>query len=343
MEKDPKKIISYTEIKHKTYFFNTKIIEKRPRCKCNKEKGKTYCDAVKHWIFCIQQNHEIKFSEKDAENLYMSIHKSAPNDENFSQMLVQIEKDIPRTFADRKNFKGKEGEIVKIQLKNILCAVAKANPEIGYVQGMNFIVGTILYHSSEHIAFWLFLVILKYYGMNYVYEKGMPGLVMHAKLIDFLLQAKYSDIWENMQEYGINSMHFAMKWIVGLFMSLIDIQLAASFFTSFFSHDWVFIYNMSLTIIGKCQDQLINTDYSSKVLAIEECKIDQYGPFNKLLKAIFKEKSKKIIWNDILKKAASQNMNSKYIKELWAAFDMKSLSFGDKSIDFEKLKSTIYL
>ncbi len=112
--------------------------------------------------------------------------------------------------------------------------------------------------------------------------------------------------------------------------------------TNFFSLDWVFFYSMALTIIGKCQAQLINTDYSTKVLAVEECAVDKYGPFNKLLKTMFKKTSKKKIWDEIIKKSTNYHMSSDYIKELWARFDPDKLQFN-MQVDLEKLRKAIYL
>jgi hypothetical protein len=43
---------------------------------------------------------------------------------------------------------------------------------IGYVQGMNFIVGFFLYHSEEYISFWLFTSLIEEYDLRQVYLTG---------------------------------------------------------------------------------------------------------------------------------------------------------------------------
>ena len=111
---------------------------------------------------------------------------------------------------------------------------------------------------------------------------------------------------------------------------------------NFFEKEWVFFYCMALTIIDKCHVQFLENDYTKKIISIEDCAVDAYGPFNKLLKGIFKKKSKKMIWAEIIKKASSYHMNSEYLKELWKSYDQEKNVFTVK-VDLEKLKTAIYL
>jgi hypothetical protein len=43
----------------------------------------------------------------------------------------------------------------------VLLAFSKYDSTIGYVQGMNFIVGSLLMHCSEEVAFWLFVSLIE--------------------------------------------------------------------------------------------------------------------------------------------------------------------------------------
>ena len=76
----------------------------------------------------------------------------------------QIDRDVGRTFPlcryfDQHSALGRGG---LQQLKNVLCAWSLHDPEIGYVQGMNFIVGYILQRThDEEKAFWLFLRLIQ--------------------------------------------------------------------------------------------------------------------------------------------------------------------------------------
>lgn len=57
---------------------------------------------------------------------------------------IQIDKDLKRTFAKSKTFgENTEGQM---QLRNVLEVLALKYTGIGYVQGMNYVVASILYH-----------------------------------------------------------------------------------------------------------------------------------------------------------------------------------------------------
>ncbi|ESS33682.1 TBC domain-containing protein [Toxoplasma gondii VEG] len=58
-----------------------------------------------------------------------------------------IEMDVHRTFPSLPFFK-EEGQTA---MRHILQAYAVFDPEVGYVQGMNFVVGTLLHHSNTSI------------------------------------------------------------------------------------------------------------------------------------------------------------------------------------------------
>ena len=49
-------------------------------------------------------------------------------------------------------------------------------PNIGYVQGMNYISATLLYHCDEATAFWLTHALLSQYNVGDIYEDGFEGM-----------------------------------------------------------------------------------------------------------------------------------------------------------------------
>lgn len=41
---------------------------------------------------------------------------------------------------------------------------------------MNFIVGSMLYHCNEEVAFWMFVTLIETFELRDIYEPGLPGL-----------------------------------------------------------------------------------------------------------------------------------------------------------------------
>ena len=55
------------------------------------------------------------------------------------------------------------------RLKRVLSAFSYYDHTIGYMQGMNFIVASLMYHSNEEVAFWLFVNLMQMSEVRTIY------------------------------------------------------------------------------------------------------------------------------------------------------------------------------
>lgn len=60
--------------------------------------------------------------------------------------IKQIERDLPRTQPDNPTFKNSE---MLNMLNQVLIGYAAIDYEVSYVQGMNFVASTLVYHSCD--------------------------------------------------------------------------------------------------------------------------------------------------------------------------------------------------
>ena len=79
----------------------------------------------------------------------------------------------------------------------ILNAVAEANQEIGYVQGINFIGAALLYHCGEAAAYYLFMRVIQKYDLASILRPGMKGLDQHNAEIDSVVKHQLSDLYSH--------------------------------------------------------------------------------------------------------------------------------------------------
>lgn len=79
-------------------------------------------------------------------------------------------------------------------MENVLTAYSKYDSQVGYVQGMNFVVGALLYHCSEEVAFWLFVALVEDLEIRDVYLPGLPGLYRHTRAIESLISLNFSAV-----------------------------------------------------------------------------------------------------------------------------------------------------
>jgi Rab-GTPase-TBC domain len=114
------------------------------------------------WAFLTRAN---QLSSQFSQRVYSRLLESI--DEN---VLVQIEKDLHRTFPEQKIFQEKGGTGQQV-LNNILCAYANYDPEVGYCQGMGFIVGCLIIQiRHEELAFWAFVQIMHEYNWRLIFK-----------------------------------------------------------------------------------------------------------------------------------------------------------------------------
>ena len=69
------------------------------------------------------------------------------------RVLEQVEKDLRRTEV------GSDGDKLNA-MRRVLCAFATYNPDVGYVQGMNFIAVALLRVFEEESTFWMLAMIV---------------------------------------------------------------------------------------------------------------------------------------------------------------------------------------
>ena len=212
-------------------------------CNCKITHNKSYCDNIYYLMKMIKNDISSKKNKIMYENLLKINENSLDiNGEN----LRQIKKDLSRTYPSSTIFKD---DRILLKLKNVLRAFSNYDNSIKYFQGMNFIVGFFLYHCDEYIAFWLFVALLEEYDLRPIFMQNFPGLKLHVKRIELILQKEYENILNTFIKYGVKVEIFMVEWVFSLFSSLIPLELQMDFYKGFFSEGWIFFYKMCISSI----------------------------------------------------------------------------------------------
>ena len=90
---------------------------------------------------------------------------------------LQIGKDVARTLSDL-NLWTEDLNAGNNKLFNVLKAYANYDNEVGYVQGINYIVGMLLFYiEDEETVFWcLFQLMQGRWQWRWIYTEGLPKL-----------------------------------------------------------------------------------------------------------------------------------------------------------------------
>lgn len=167
----------------------------------------------------------------------------------------QINRDLCRTFPLHDYYK--EGAPGIEQMRRVLTAFANYDHQVDYVQGMNFIVGALLYHANEVMAFWLFVSLIEDCEMRDIYMHGLPGLFKHSHIINTLVMDHLQELSEHFMEHNLRVEMYASDWIFGLFASVIPLEQMSSFFSKFYRYKWIFFYQLILSILKFLEKELL--------------------------------------------------------------------------------------
>ncbi|TNV85440.1 hypothetical protein FGO68_gene2511 [Halteria grandinella] len=189
------------------------------------------------------------------KNTYLNI--LSQRDEN-KETDNQINRDLLRTFPLHSYYQ--EGSKGIEKMRRVLTAFSQYDLQVDYVQGMNFIVGALLYHANEVMAFWLFVSLIEDCEMRDIYMNGLPGLFKHSHIISSLISTNMFELAEHFAEHNLKVEMYASDWIFGLFASVIPLEQMGSFFTQFFAHKWIFFYQLILSILKTLQKELLQED-----------------------------------------------------------------------------------
>lgn len=118
----------------------------------------------------------------------------------------EIKKDIERTFLEIADEKQKETLYTKkSDLFNILKAYGETDPDVGYSQGTNFIVFSILSNvKSAKDAYWIFFQIMFDKCWRFCYINNTPKLNLLLEKLNREIKNRLPNLYSVMERENVN-------------------------------------------------------------------------------------------------------------------------------------------
>ncbi|KAH8581689.1 tbc domain-containing [Cryptosporidium sp. chipmunk genotype I] len=264
-----------SDIKKKTYekkrlsFVRFLKLDKvEPHCDCDKD-NQGRCMRMQNWLE-ISKSNELGLTTiyRELINIIEYIVRMEGNDiieidltadgvinRIFSNRVMNsIYMDVCRTYPSISYFKY-EG---KSYLSKILLIYSLMDIDVGYVQGMNFLVGCILWHSSsEEHAFELLVSLMFNYGMREMFVSGLPGLRVKCRILDQLMEKELHIIWDHIIRQGGTIDMLATDWFLTLFSYSIPLNIIGKFWDDFFQQGWVPLYKLILYRLQRIESNIL--------------------------------------------------------------------------------------
>ena len=176
-----------------------------------------------------------------------------------SLYIEDIEKDLTRTFPNNNNFKRNEDMLRNLNF--ILNVYAFANANIGYAQGMNFIVANSLFLFKDNVDVFYFLDGLiqllnleDFYGIKNKLKKKIDEF---GKIVQ-----KYLPKLHNYLKEGSLSHEFVtVNWALTLFSNSMERNMVFCVWDLMILYGWDFFNAFIVVVLNKFENDLMNTSF----------------------------------------------------------------------------------
>lgn len=192
--------------------------------------------------------------------------KSEPLEHLYAQLVH--EKQVPCENAINKdlNRTPMTPEVNRDSLARVLKAYSIFDADVGYTQGMAFIVVPLLMELSEPECFSLFVQLMKIYDFRTMFVADMPGL--HEKLYQFerLLEDRYEPLSTHMRRQGIHPTMYASQWFITLFSYRFPTSLVERIFDIVIAEGLDALLRFAVALMAEASPQLLELKGIDEIL-----------------------------------------------------------------------------
>uniref|UniRef100_A0A8C9GWF4 Rab-GAP TBC domain-containing protein n=1 Tax=Piliocolobus tephrosceles TaxID=591936 RepID=A0A8C9GWF4_9PRIM len=172
-----------------------------------------------------------------------------------------IRKDINRTYPNHILFKNKYEKGQQI-LFNILKAYSNYNKDLGYCQGMAFIVATFILYMNETDAFFMLIALLDRFKLNDLFSYDMPLLNEYLFILDKLIFYFLPEVHKHLEKENVHSSMYASQWFLTLFSYNINIFYVTRIWDFLFIHNTnTFLFKIAIAFFKLQKEVLLKESF----------------------------------------------------------------------------------
>lgn len=163
------------------------------------------------------------------------------------QTMGLIEWDLPRTFPTLGFFH--DGGPMHQGLERVLLCYACYRPDIGYVQGMSFLVAMLLLYMDEYEAFKCLTNLLnRRLNMDF-FQLKKDAIDSYVACFDHFFKKFLPLLKQHFNSEGISSEMFLMDWQLSLFTKALPLELAAQIWDHYLREGEIYLLCAGLGLL----------------------------------------------------------------------------------------------
>ena len=211
-------------------------------------------DSNQDFVVCSgHPGNEDEASREGRESeLHSGVNSILPGEveDNYKVKLYSaelIKYDLPRTLPTLKFFH--DGGSLNSDLERVLCAYIVHAPQVGYVQGMSFVVAMLLLYLDDSEALLCFVNLLKRRGIGEFFHLRREALDAYVNCFDYFFEQSLPLLFHHMKREGLSSDMFLLDWHLTLFVKPLPLDCAARVWDVFLGADETYGLRIALGIL----------------------------------------------------------------------------------------------
>ncbi|KAG2129828.1 rab-GTPase-TBC domain-containing protein [Suillus bovinus] len=222
---------------------------------------------------------QLMAASKDAEleNTYLSLLKeSSPHEKAITRDLGRLDFfwiSIFLTFPHHNFFTDGQG-IGQEHLFNVLKAYSLYDPQVGYCQGLPFVVAVLLLNMPDEEAFSLLVRLMHSYDLRGHFLPEMPKLQL--RLFDRLIEELLPVLHVHFLRQGIKSSMFCSQWFLTLFSYRFPLEIVVRIYDNCLASGIEAIFAFSIVLLQKNEDELLTLKFDDILAFLKNNIFDRY-------------------------------------------------------------------
>ncbi|XP_019854945.1 PREDICTED: TBC1 domain family member 1-like isoform X2 [Amphimedon queenslandica] len=167
-----------------------------------------------------------------------------------------INADLDRTYPKYQYF-SKQVKHGRMSLCNVLKAYSVADREIGYCQGLSFVTGLFLLHSSSDVdGFNMLSDFMHIYGYRDIYSSDMYQLQIKLYQFSRLVHDSLPALHVHLEDHDVTPFLYAAPWFLTLFSSQFPLNFVARLMDLILFEGVVAIFKVGLAILTHYEEEI---------------------------------------------------------------------------------------
>lgn len=173
-----------------------------------------------------------------------------------------ILRDVHRTYPAHENFRSDAGSSSLLDSLFKVCkAYAVYDEEVGYCQGLSFLVAALLLHMPEEQAFCVFVRIMQNYGLRNLFRNNFDELYLKFYQLDQLLEDHMPDLHQHFNRIGIEPFTYASQWFLTVFTAKFSLNAVFFIMDIFLLNGIDTIFQIALALLASSKQELLALDF----------------------------------------------------------------------------------